>query len=663
MAGTRIRIDQVLHGYDRGHRELESSVRLDDAARATMLVLSDLLADLSLGSEVSYLSAYPLPSARRHVLARTWPAGPGFRPGSVWTRSLLLDYQALALVADLAALSGLLTPVEQGSRGRFSTPIEIDSEMAGDPGPAFDEAAAAAIAGIYTSAPRRDVVVPTRGNAMDEALGLAVWRQMWPSLRREFALLTAPGSAPDVLAAGCILRFSGRTGAKSPPALDEGQDALLSDLPSPTSTSLRVFLSRYASEARVGRQAAAPLAAFWRRAAGEPLGGPPPAIRALARDFALPRLARDLVTSRLGAARTAADLIALVDHFGDEPVEVELTTLSPLIREMTPAELSRLLSSKSVGPSDRLDSRVAAQVMQDAPAGTLAQAAQGADRAALLRARPELRCEPAFWPEEDERRAALIGELDTQAHFGIDAGMDVFGPTMGVATATALMRREPDPSPRALASLLRAGSPALRLELARWTVSQDATLDGVLRDGNADFTVLVALSDAQVASMRPVVRPKTWIASFERLSASGPIQSASTWIIALTAALRVGDAAAERVATIVYDPLVARVRRYQLTRAEERYLEAMVDGAGSTRLLRLAVARATLAVWSPSGRAGALGISNDPDSIRDLVREAEAAWGREALARIVDRPDLSPEGRQQILQLIEPPKRRSTWWF
>jgi hypothetical protein len=194
-------------------------------------------------------------------------------------------------------------------------------------------------------------------------------------------------------------------------------------------------------------------------------------------------------------------------------------------------------------------------------------------------------------------------------------------------------------------------------------VEREATLDDVLKDERADATVLAALSDAQIASMRLVARPQTWIASFARLSAAGPILSTPAWITALTAALRVGDAAAERVAATVYDPLLARVQRYRLTRAEERYLEAMVDCAGSARLLRLALARAALVVWPPSGRAGALGISNDPDNVRDLIREAEGAWGQEGLARIVDRPDLSPEGRRQIRQLIEPAKRHSAWWF
>src|SRR5271155_660887 len=99
-----VRIDQAFHGYDRGHRELATSIALDDRSRATMLVLSDLLASTDLQKGISYLTSYPLKSASRHVLARTWAAGHGYRPGSVWTHSLILDYQALALVTDLIAL-------------------------------------------------------------------------------------------------------------------------------------------------------------------------------------------------------------------------------------------------------------------------------------------------------------------------------------------------------------------------------------------------------------------------------------------------------------------------------------------------------------------------------------------------------------------------------
>ncbi|WP_034881974.1 GAP1-N1 domain-containing protein, partial [Gluconobacter thailandicus] len=95
------RVDQIVHGYARGHKELARSLDLDDHSRATMVVMSDLLIDRVLQEDVSYLACYPLPSAARHVLARTWSAGPDYRPGSVWTHSLLLDYATLAQIHDL----------------------------------------------------------------------------------------------------------------------------------------------------------------------------------------------------------------------------------------------------------------------------------------------------------------------------------------------------------------------------------------------------------------------------------------------------------------------------------------------------------------------------------------------------------------------------------
>ena len=109
-AGEPFGIDQVVHGYARGHRELARSVELDERSRATMMVMSDLLVGRLMSDQSSYLVCYPLPAAARHVLARTWPAGPAYRPGSVWTHSLLIDYPTLAQLHDLAALTALLTP-------------------------------------------------------------------------------------------------------------------------------------------------------------------------------------------------------------------------------------------------------------------------------------------------------------------------------------------------------------------------------------------------------------------------------------------------------------------------------------------------------------------------------------------------------------------------
>lgn len=84
-------VDQQWHGYKRGHQLLATTVEL--AARDQDLI--DKLSDAS-GSPrpgetfAPYLTIYPLPSGRFHVVARTWQDLDATRSGTVFTRSLLI---------------------------------------------------------------------------------------------------------------------------------------------------------------------------------------------------------------------------------------------------------------------------------------------------------------------------------------------------------------------------------------------------------------------------------------------------------------------------------------------------------------------------------------------------------------------------------------------
>lgn len=97
-----MRIDQILHGYDNGHRMLAASVLLKDTREM------ELVATLSDWSEYvdgdngdsSYITAYPLRESGFYVIAKTWYAGEMRRPGCVWTQSLLLPMSELNLIDD-----------------------------------------------------------------------------------------------------------------------------------------------------------------------------------------------------------------------------------------------------------------------------------------------------------------------------------------------------------------------------------------------------------------------------------------------------------------------------------------------------------------------------------------------------------------------------------
>lgn len=84
-------IQQVLHGYNHGHRLLKSSIELSFEDRRIMDILSDS-AGLNERMEIKeYISGYPLPGSNYYVIAKTWYADEMQRPGCVWTHSLLID--------------------------------------------------------------------------------------------------------------------------------------------------------------------------------------------------------------------------------------------------------------------------------------------------------------------------------------------------------------------------------------------------------------------------------------------------------------------------------------------------------------------------------------------------------------------------------------------
>lgn len=97
-----MKIDQILHGYDNGHRLLAASVLLKDTREM------ELVATLSDWSEYvdgdngdsSYVTAYPLRNSGFYVVAKTWYAGEMKRPGCVWTQSLLLPMSELNRIDD-----------------------------------------------------------------------------------------------------------------------------------------------------------------------------------------------------------------------------------------------------------------------------------------------------------------------------------------------------------------------------------------------------------------------------------------------------------------------------------------------------------------------------------------------------------------------------------
>ncbi len=648
-----MRIDQVLHGYERGHKEIASSIRLDEKARATMLVHSDLLADKGDGS---YLTCYPLPSASRHVLARTWSAGAGSRPGSVWTHSLVLDYQCLAKLNDLVALEPLLMRSGDPRREVIAKPLEVSADLEGTARDDLGPHSADAIARFYGLCETEVTVeVTTAGRATDELLALALWRQMWPGLRRTFSFATGlaatrPGAGPE-----WTLRFTAATqGAR--PDLGPGLLVLHDDLPRRGPTELRLFLSRYASEASEPRRAAEPLAALWSDS-DAPLRN---RLRTLARVGAaqLTRLTRDLVSQELSTADDPNALVALVEELGDQPLDVDPARAVPLADDLDERSFARLLAVAGSSAPDRLGLRIFEAVVQGSEPARLAKAAEATNRERMLALRPELIARIEFWPTDDQDRAALIERQP--AVLGLQDGLALFGDRIGPMTARSLLTADPNaPAPLVVSMLSSKDVVVARVAAQRLLARPERLVEALASIEHR--ASLDRLAEVQIANGPPTPAAPAWCTCHARLGTEAA--AASTVVVCHVAALDLGGQAGLETARTTFDRMMRLALTDRLSREQEDYLERAISGR-HLRGWRLAdrLAEAALNRWPPErGSAGAFTLSEDHENARALVNSAVTVLTRSDLKLATLARDLPLTTASLIRKKLDTPVWLS-WW-
>jgi len=656
-AASLLRIDQVLHGYDRGHKEIASSIRLDEKARATMLVQSDLLADNSSGG--SYLTCYPLPSASRHILARTWSAGAGSRPGSVWTHSLVLDYQCLAKLNDLVALEKLLMRSGDPRQAGIAKPIEVPADLEEPARNDLGPHSADAIVRLYGSDETEVTVeVPSAGRATDEFLALALWRQMWPGLRRTFSFATGlaagrPGTGPD-----WTLRFAATAaaaqGAQS--SLGPGLHALLDDLPRRGPTKLRLFLSRYASEAADPRRAADPLAALW----SDPDAPLRDRLRTLDRVGAtrLTRLTRDLVSQELSTTKDPNALMALVEELGDRTLDVDPIRAVPIADDMDLKSFARLLTIAGSSAPDRLGRRIFEAVVRGSELGRLAKAAGTTNRDSMLALRPELIRRIDFWPADDAGRAALI---DRQAAaLGLQDGLALFSARMGPMTARSLLAGDPNAPASVVVSMLSFKDVAVAHVAAQRLLAQPEQLGEALASLE-HHDVLARLAEVQIANGPPPPAAPAWCTCLARLGTEAA--TGSTLVVCYVAAMDLDGREGLETARSTFDPLMRLAMRNRLSREQEAYLERAISGRRlngwrlADRLTEAAIKR-----WPPEhGGAGAIALSEDHEHVRALVNSAMTTLTESDLKLAMLARDMPHTTASLIRRKLDTPAWLS-WW-
>lgn len=91
-----IRVEQLVFGYENGHRLLETSLEKKLIQQKEVEILSDASGS---GMFTDYISCFPLREDGYYAFAKTWYAHEMERPGCVWTHVLLFRFEDLDYLA------------------------------------------------------------------------------------------------------------------------------------------------------------------------------------------------------------------------------------------------------------------------------------------------------------------------------------------------------------------------------------------------------------------------------------------------------------------------------------------------------------------------------------------------------------------------------------
>jgi hypothetical protein len=193
-----IKIGQMVHGYDRGHRLLATSVALGSESEHIALNLSDLSGARPERGFDGYLTAYPLRRERAYVFARSWYATELPRPGCVWTHSLVMTFAEIAEIVSLRMLLPLFRRPQgedDAASRQYEEEITLqqnwprDERSYSSPRSATTDVGALLLQHLYTGR-RSPVFLLAHDTTQFESLVLEIWDQQWPELRVQSTLCT-----------------------------------------------------------------------------------------------------------------------------------------------------------------------------------------------------------------------------------------------------------------------------------------------------------------------------------------------------------------------------------------------------------------------------------------------------------------------------------------
>lgn len=656
IAGS-FKIDQVVHGYDRGHREIVRSIELDDRSRAMMLIMSDLLIDRILGDQDSYLVCYPLPGVARHVLARTWSAGPDYRPGSVWTHSLLIDYPSLAQIHDLGAVAELLRNPSQHLVG-FEAPLFFAQPTRHLVSRLTTDAARAGVAGVYSEDACATVRIPTSSDALNEALALALWRQAWPSLRRDFAFVTGCVDKAVPIEAGCSLFFSHEQSEILP--LNAGQLALFHDLSEPGPTALRTFMSRYVVESKQPRRVASKVAQIWVDGRADIESGRVTAFAKMARSECLSRLKRDLIVAGMQHGADASALVEMVVEFCGEPFACLPESIKVRLSNMAREHIRSLIQTGSTAIDGTLGHLVFQEILHSVDLRSLAEAADCSTRFALFRERPEIVLEKTFWPNSDLERVALIEVMASRPASEALQLLELFGQSVGSNTTKALISWIFSEDSSLLMDVLTNERIMTQREVISLLAASPHLISAATADRPADRSIaLENLAIGIIVTGSNVGSISEWISFIREVMIRSRTQFGFFFsIVAVTIALmRHGEATLD-FATAVFERVLSAAKKHVLDHKTEQWLGAKLPSGNRGQQISSRLISSAVEVWPVRYKsAGALLLCHQDDNVQEVIGEVELRLGHKALKTALHDQNLPQAARKKITDKLASSKR------
>lgn len=281
-----IHIDQLLHGYDEGHRMLSGSIKPDSLSAKTLLFLSDLSGQGSIAKDVEYITGYPLPKMGAYALGKTWMAPEMSRPGCVWTHTLLIDFSDLTAICDNTILKLFQRPAGSHDILSYAQPLLLKSDSQVNTHCQLSCRVIASLLEALYESPMDCVFVQRQENLPADEIVMAIWLQQWPRLRRNFRFCTWTSSDRSQSDEQFDLQFvphkkdirnmnrKGNVGiwvdsSNVSSNMKNWAEIAASDVISiHCNNHLRDFLWRYGAETDAGRAAFSPLAQVWQALEG-----------------------------------------------------------------------------------------------------------------------------------------------------------------------------------------------------------------------------------------------------------------------------------------------------------------------------------------------------------------------------------------------------------